>query len=609
MSAPSLVDSLRYVGTITAVTASSAQANLPHATARPETRSMARGAVGDFVFVDCESVKLLGRITEVKLPDAERLTVEPAMGASPEPHPIGRIQLLASVDQRKRKLVRGLRAHPRVGDSVYLAQPDVFGELASNALAKDDQITIDLGTLSMGNGVHLKLPPETLFGRHCGVFGATGGGKSWTISHLLDEIKKVGGKCILFDPTGEFAELSSVSRHYAFQSGEEKTQRVHFPYTQMTEDDLFTLFRPSGQSQGPKLREAIRSLKLVRIYRGKMPAGISRTPGGAVLKAGQPRAPFFAALEEQKELINSPLCDFNIGALAEQVSNECVWSNGPGANFENWGGSDASLAHCETLIARIRTHVSSPQLSCLFDKEGQSLVDVLTDFFEKEDDDIIRLSFKGVHFEHNTREILLNVIGRYLLGEARSGVFRSKPVIAALDEAHQFLGRTIGDEYASVRLEAFGVIAKEGRKYGLTSLMATQRPRDIPPDVLSQLGTLIVHRLTNDEDRNAVERACGDLDKNAAMFIPTLAPGEAIIVGPDLPAPMPINIHEPRSPPDSRGPDYNDYWRNRKAGDGIKSAEIDPPEGSGSKGRNDLGLGVGDTALTSDETAERFNGE
>ncbi|HEV7437690.1 MAG TPA: ATP-binding protein [Pseudorhizobium sp.] len=508
---------------------------------------------------------MLGRITEVKLPDAERLTVEPTMGKAPEPHPIGRIQLLASVDQRKKRLVRGLRAHPRVGDAVYLAQADVFGELAANALAKENQITIDLGTLSMGNGVHLKLPPETLFGRHCGVFGATGGGKSWTISHLLDEIRTAGGKCILFDPTGEFSDLSCVSRHYAFQPGEEGTDLLHFPYTEMSEEDLFTLFRPSGQSQGPKLREAIRSLKLVRVYRAQMPEGIQLTRQGVVQKALQPRAPFLAAFEAHKQAINTPLCNFNINALAEQVAAECVWSNGQGDNIANWGGPDASLAHCETLIARIRTHVSSPQLSCLFGTEGQSLVEVLTQFIESETDDIIRLSFKGVHFEHHTREVLLNVIGRYLLGEARKGVFRAKPVIVALDEAHQFLGRTIGDEYASVRLEAFGVIAKEGRKYGLTALMATQRPRDIPPDVLSQLGTLIVHRLTNDEDRNAVERACGDLDRNAAMFIPTLAPGEAIIVGPDLPAPMPINIHEPRSPPDSRGPNYNDYWQARKA--------------------------------------------
>jgi DNA helicase HerA-like ATPase len=234
-------------------------------------------------------------------------------------------------------------------------------------------------------------------------------------------------------------------------------------------------------------------------------------------------------------------------------------------NTANWGKvNEQAISFCEGLIARIRTLLHSSELTCLFGSAGPSLAGVLSEFFQSEQDDILRISFKNVRFEHNTREILMNVIGRYVLSHARVGSFHEKPLIVVLDEAHQFLGRTIGDEYASVRLESFGLIAKEGRKYGLTCLLATQRPRDIPPDVLSQLGTLVVHRLTSDEDRQAVERACGDLDKNAALFIPTLAPGEAIVIGPDLPAPVPINIAPPESPPNSRGPDYEMFWRSRK---------------------------------------------
>jgi DNA helicase HerA-like ATPase len=147
-----------------------------------------------------------------------------------------------------------------------------------------------------------------------------------------------------------------------------------------------------------------------------------------------------------------------------------------------------------------------------------------------------------MRFKHFTRETLMNVIGRFMLSKARDGCFKDRPLIVVLDEAHQFLGRTIGDEYSSARLESFGLIAKEGRKYGPTCVLATQRPRDIPADVLSQLGTLIAHRLTNDQDREVVEKTCGYLDRSAAAFIPTLAPGEAIVIGPDIPAPVPLAI-------------------------------------------------------------------
>ncbi|WP_421088755.1 ATP-binding protein [Pseudochrobactrum sp. MP213Fo] len=158
----------------------------------------------------------------------------------------------------------------------------------------------------------------------------------------------------------------------------------------------------------------------------------------------------------------------------------------------------------------------------------------------------------------------MNIIGRYLLGIARDGHFRDAPIVVFLDEAHQFLGRTLGDEYGSVRLDSFGLIAKEGRKYGLTCVLATQRPRDIPQDVLRQLGTLIVHRLTNEQNRNTVEHAYGDLDRAATQFIPMLAPGEAIIIGPDLPIPLPLRMLRPMSPPDSSGPQFQDSWAERQ---------------------------------------------
>jgi DNA helicase HerA-like ATPase len=564
MTKHSLVDPSRYLGSVSFVAASTIRANMPYATAQAERRSLAKGAVGDFVFVDCEMVKLLGRIIEVGIPDAERLTIEPSLGRAPETHPVGKILLFASVDQRQERLIRGLRVHPRVGDAVYLADPAIFGELIANSLGTSDKLTLELGTLDAGTGVSLRLQPEKVFGRHCGIFGATGGGKSWTLATVIAQIKATGGKAILFDPTGEFAALPAISKHYAFDAQEVGATQVHFPYRQMTEDDLFALFKPSGQSQGPKLREAVRSLKLIKIL-GGVSTTVSIYQQRLLTKRGKQRAPFFNELNAHKDALHIPLCDFEIENLADQLLAECVY----GTDRDNpaiWGGVDPQASsYCEGLMARIRTLIHSTELTCLFGTTGPSLASVLEQFIRSEDDDIIRVSFKNVRFEHNTREILMNVIGRFLLGRARSGAFRDAPVIAILDEAHQFLGRVVSDDYTNVKLEAFGVIAKEGRKYGLTCVLATQRPRDIPADVLSQLGTLIVHRLTNDEDRQAVERACGDLDRNAALFIPTLAPGEAIVIGPDLPAPVPININPPAVPPNSQGPNYEKYWRARKS--------------------------------------------
>jgi hypothetical protein len=103
-------------------------------------------------------------------------------------------------------------------------------------------------------------------------------------------------------------------------------------------------------------------------------------------------------------------------------------------------------------------------------------------------------------------------------------------------------------------------VPKEGRKYFLNCVLATQRPRDIPEYVLSQMGMFIVHRLINDRDRNVVEKACGNLDSAAASFLPTLGQGEAIVVGGDSPMPLPVLIRTPGLRPQSTGADYSVLW-------------------------------------------------
>jgi DNA helicase HerA-like ATPase len=555
------VDPDRYVGTVTQVTATHVHINLPNAMRGREHRGTSLGAVGDFIFVDCERSLVLGRIVETRLPDSERLTVEPKVGASNPVNPIGRVQLLAAIDQRSGVLKRGLVQFPQIGDSVYLAESRLLANLIRTAVSDTGDLTISIGRIDAADGVDICLPPDSLFGRHCGVFGATGGGKSWTVATLVEQVKAAGGRAIVLDPTGEFADMSCVNDVFTFAEPLGSEKLVHFPYRFMTEDDLFSLFRPSGQSQGPKLREAIRSLKLVRQIGATPPPAVIVTDG-LLLKRKASRAAYSQVLREHAAPLHLPGCDFDISRLSLQVRQECIRMVGEVGCF---GDIDQqTLAFCETLMARIDLLTISQELSCVFGRGGTSLVDELRSFLVDDTRDVAVISLKAVRFEHNTREILLNVIGRFLLGEARENAFRTAPLVVFLDEAHQFLGRTIGDEYASVRLDAFGLIAKEGRKYGLTCVLATQRPRDVPADVLSQLGTLIVHRLTNDQDRETVERACGDLDQGAAQFVPMLAPGEAIVIGPEFPAPVPVFIRRPISSPDSKGPQFQKAWTDRR---------------------------------------------
>lgn len=95
---------------------------------------------------------------------------------------------------------------------------------------------------------------------------------------------------------------------------------------------------------------------------------------------------------------------------------------------------------------------------------------------------------------------------------------------------------------------------------GDVEVLATQRPRDIPEDVLSQMGMFIVHRLINERDRNVVEKGCGDLDASVAAFLSTLSQGEAMVVSVSSAMPLPVAINRPMRPPSSRSADYENLW-------------------------------------------------
>jgi hypothetical protein len=589
----SLIDPSKRIGTVTRVTASAVELTLPNALAAQGRRGLAKGSVGDFVFIDCDRSAILGRVTEVGIPDRQRNSLEHQIETDPTVEPQGRIQLLATVSKTTRKVTRGINSQPRVGDGVYLAEGGALSSSIKDALegaAKGGSgpLLIELGHLSGLNDAALSIPPEKLFGRHCGVFGATGGGKSWTVSRLANEIVSIGGKCILFDPTGEFAGKVATARQLAFGPVDvTEAEEVHFPYKNLSEIDLYSLLTPSPQVQGPTLRSAIKSLRLAKALlaghgdyaceedRGRKKFDIDGKgyvevlEHGAIRKAGNSRHALSIAQIALADQINSDLCDFDLSVLAEQIRYECVkqGSNSDHSVLGNFGKpDDFALGACNHLNVRIETYLGAPELGCLFKSGGQDIASVIEDFIADDAQRALVVSFRDVSFKYNARELLLNALGRHLLEKARRNRFAKMPLVCVLDEAHQFIGRSIGDEQNSVTLDAFGLIAKEGRKYGLTTVIATQRPRDVPQDVLSQLGTLFVHRLTNDRDRETIERACGDLDRSAAAFIPSLSQGEAIIVGPDLPAPLPILMSKPEKgqQPESHGPNYQMHWGRQK---------------------------------------------
>ena len=516
-----------------------------------------RGEVGEFVLIEGQQSLLLGRITEVRLPEQDRRSIKPDYVGKNNLDAIGQIQLLGCVAMDDLAVTAGVDAYPRLGDRVYAA-PHQFIALLPRLMEKegegDNPVMLDLGTVDVAQESTISIKPERLFGRHCAILGATGGGKSWTTARVIEECLKHKAKLILIDATAEyrgFTESSVVHCHLGSPVKTAKNSKsCSLPPTSFEESDFVALFEPSGKVQGPKLRAAIRSLRLAKIEP-------SLASNGLIVKENKSKKLINDAMLKHANRINNPKESVDATKLVDQIVKECVQDYGD----MNWKGpNEAEIGYCHSLLTRINGVLTSPAFKCIFSTSDGPLTDKIEEFVVG-DKKLLRICLSGIVHDFNAREIIANVIGRYLLTKARNGAFLNYPVVVIVDEAHNFLGHRIGTEDYATSLDAFEIIAKEGRKYGLNICLSTQRPRDITEAVLSQMGTLIVHRLTNDQDRAVVERACGEIDRSASAFLPNLRPGEAAIIGTDFPIPLTIQIREPKTKPKSDGPNFQEHWK------------------------------------------------
>lgn len=166
-------------------------------------------------------------------------------------------------------------------------------------------------------------------------------------------------------------------------------------------------------------------------------------------------------------------------------------------------------------------------------------------------------------------EVLDNVtalIGRLVLeflqrlGESGKDMRGSLPVVMVLDEAQNYIGEHASRDDESIARAVFERVAREGRKFGLGLVVASQRPSELSKTVLSQCSSFIVHRLQNPEDlryfREVVPAIYGDL----LGQLPALAPQTALVLGECVRAPVLVRMREADPLPRSKDPHFYESW-------------------------------------------------
>lgn len=523
------------------------------------------GNVGSFVVIEGAQYGFLGRVFELNLPQGEKIEITEKRMTDEvyDFHPMAQIELLALFDvYHPETISKSVSRYPSIGAKVYSCSDEQMSNYIKRFGQKGEEKDLpyaQLGKLTT-NEADCKVSLNALFGRHCAVLGTTGGGKSWTVAKLLEIVStKSSNKAILIDATGEYSTITKDVENVAIGSGNNV-----FSYRKLSIDELYYLLKPSSKTQVPKLKEAIRSLKMLSIdenneltsYKYKINNGRF-----CLKKEGLPKKIFQDFYYHHTDAIESDNCDFDFSCLPFQIIKECIFDTDRN-NPANWGfRAEQDVGNCISLVSRANNLLFTGEYDKIFgfknqgdDCQRNDITDIIEKFL-KGDKKILRFDFSNVSFDYQVREILVNAIGKYLLRKARNGDFKKAPVIVFIDEAHQFLNKSIADEYFTAKpLDAFDQISKEARKYGLFLCISTQMPRDIPLGTLSQMGTFIVHRLINDFDKKAVESAASAANRNILSFLPVLGQGEAILMGVEFPMPLILKIGEPLYKPNSRTP-------------------------------------------------------
>ena len=169
---------------------------------------------------------------------------------------------------------------------------------------------------------------------------------------------------------------------------------------------------------------------------------------------------------------------------------------------------------------------------------------------------------------HDVLPFFCGVVGRLLL-DLRQHVIPSRrfyePWVVVLEEAHNYIFPYRQDESRGIKVsrETFERIAKEGRKFGLSLIIASQRPSDVSGTILSQCSNFIVHRLQNPADIEHFREMVPAQSKRILDQVTILSPGEALFFGSAVHVPSKIQITCPEPPPQSDSSCPYLYWSDK----------------------------------------------
>ena len=278
-----------------------------------------------------------------------------------------------------------------------------------------------------------------------------------------------------------------------------------------------------------------------------------------------------AMIDEITEAFNS------FGGTEQELlpKSEDVPTKFEGEVFINYlevlGQETGNEQYIEFLLERIRTMLADTNMKNIIgDYENSSLDSWLEEYIGKNDAEngcvaVINLSLVPTEIIHLVTAVIARMVFE-ALQRYRKLEGESLPTVLVMEEAHTFVRRYKEDlenpSAASVCCQMFEKISREGRKFGLSLVLSSQRPSELSPTVLSQCNSFLLHRVSNDRDQELIHRLVPDNLRGLLRELPSLPTQQAILLGwaSELPIIVRMNDLEDYQRPHSDDPDFWDVW-------------------------------------------------
>lgn len=433
------------------------------------------------------------------------------------------------------------------------------------------QIPLSIGKYSIDENAEAFLDGDKLFQRHAVIVGSTGSGKSWCVAKIIEQIAKLPmANSILFDIHGEY-------------SGENfKADRIQH----------FRIANPSDLGKKGNLTNGILMLPYWLLTYEEMLAMLldrsdSNAPNQAMLFSKTVFTEKQKYLDEVKDTIfkDSITIDSPIPYKLEKVLQELKRLDEgmvPGAaGKEKQGPFFGKLTR---FIQRLEAKKDDKRIGFLFQVSDDELQlnwlnDLCSALMHGSELNGKKAGVKIIDFSEVPSDVLPLVIGlvaRIIFTVQQWTTKENQhPICLLCDEAHLYIPeRTSQDAVPELSLKSFERIAKEGRKYGVSLVVISQRPAEVNRTVLSQCNNFISLRLSNAEDQTVIKRLLPDNLAGLTEVLPILDIGEALVVGDASLLPTRILISEPIIKPDSATIKFWKEWSNKCAKQDIANAVI-----------------------------------